>query len=97
MPVDVRIDSFPYTEFSDIRGEVVKIASDAQPPDQITPYYHFPAEIRLSKQSININGKEVPLRSGMSLNANINVRKRSVMSIFTEKFLGKIESLKYTR
>jgi HlyD family type I secretion membrane fusion protein len=97
MPVDVRIDSFPYTEFSDIRGEVVRIGSDALPPDQNTPYYRFPAEIRLSKQSINVNGKEIPLQSGMSLNANINVRKRTVMSIFTEKFLGKIESLKYTR
>jgi multidrug efflux pump subunit AcrA (membrane-fusion protein) len=97
MPVDVRIDSFPYTEFSDIRGEVVRVGSDALPPDQNTPYYRFPAEIRLSKQSININGKEIPLQSGMSLNANINVRKRTVISIFTEKFLGKIESLKYTR
>ncbi len=97
MPVDVRIDSFPYTEFSDIRGEVVRVGSDALPPDQNTPYSRFPAEIRLSKQSINVNGKEVPLQSGMSLNANINVRKRTVMSIFTEKFLGKIESLKYTR
>ncbi|MBD2431837.1 HlyD family efflux transporter periplasmic adaptor subunit [Fischerella muscicola] len=97
MPVDVRIDSFPYTEFSDIRGEVVRIGSDALPPDQNTPYYRFPAEIRLSKQSINVSGKEIPLQSGMSLNANINVRKRTVMSIFTEKFLGKIESLKYTR
>ncbi|TBR61126.1 peptidoglycan-binding protein [Westiellopsis prolifica IICB1] len=97
MPVDVRIDSFPYTEFSDIRGEVVRVGSDALPPDQNTPYYRFPAEIRLLKQSINVNGKEVPLQSGMSLNANINVRKRTVMSIFTEKFLGKIESLKYTR
>ncbi|MFB2773492.1 HlyD family efflux transporter periplasmic adaptor subunit [Pelatocladus sp. BLCC-F211] len=97
MPVDVRIDSFPYTEYSDIRGEVVRIGSDALPPDQNTPYSRFPAEIRLSKQSIDVNGKEVPLQSGMSLNANINVRKRTVMSIFTEKFLGKIESLKYTR
>ncbi|MCP6761704.1 MAG: HlyD family efflux transporter periplasmic adaptor subunit [Fischerella sp. CENA71] len=97
MPVDVRIDSFPYTEYSDIRGEVVRIGSDALPPDQNTPYSRFPAEIRLSKQSINVNGKEVSLQSGMSLNANINVRKRTVMSIFTEKFLGKIESLKYTR
>ncbi|MCX7593638.1 MAG: HlyD family efflux transporter periplasmic adaptor subunit [Fischerella sp.] len=97
MPVDVRIDSFPYTEFRDIKGQLVRVGSDALPPDQANPYYRFPAEIRLEKQSININGTEVPLQSGMSLSANINVRKRTVMSIFTEKFLGKIESLKYTR
>ncbi|MBD2199166.1 MULTISPECIES: HlyD family efflux transporter periplasmic adaptor subunit [Calothrix] len=97
MPVDVRIDSFPYTEFSDIKGQLVRIGSDALPPDQTHPYYRFSAEIRLDKQSLNVNGTEVPLQSGMSLNANINLRKRTVMSIFTDKFLGKVESLKYTR
>ncbi|OUL36028.1 peptidoglycan-binding protein [Nostoc sp. T09] len=97
MPVDVRLDSFPYTEFSDIQGDLIRVGSDALPPDQTHPYYRFPAEIRLRKQSININGTEVPLQSGMSLSANINVRKRTVMSIFTDKFLGKVESLKYTR
>ncbi|MBD2353098.1 HlyD family efflux transporter periplasmic adaptor subunit [Tolypothrix sp. FACHB-123] len=97
MPVDVRIDSFPYTEFSDIKGQLVRIGSDALPPDQTHPYYRFAAEIRLDKQSLNVNGTEVPLQSGMSLNANINLRKRTVMSIFTDKFLGKVESLKYTR
>ncbi|MBD2212344.1 HlyD family efflux transporter periplasmic adaptor subunit [Nostoc linckia FACHB-104] len=97
MPVDVRIDSFPYTEFSDIQGQLVRVGSDALPPDQTHPYYRFAAEIRLDKQSININGTEVPLQSGMSLSANVNIRKRTVMSIFTDKFLGKVESLKYTR
>lgn len=97
MPVDVRIDSFPYTEFSDIKGQLVRVGSDALPPDQTHPYYRFAAEIRLDKQSININGTEVPLQSGMSLSANVNIRKRTVMSIFTDKFLGKVESLKYTR
>ncbi|BAY07097.1 HlyD family efflux transporter periplasmic adaptor subunit [Calothrix sp. NIES-2098] len=97
MPVDVRLDSFPYTEFSDIKGELIRVGSDALPPDQTHQYYRFPAEIRLTKQSMNINGAEVPLQSGMSLSANINVRKRTVISIFTDKFLGKMESLKYTR
>ncbi|BAY24340.1 HlyD family secretion protein [Calothrix sp. NIES-2100] len=97
MPVDVRIDSFPYTEFSDIKGHLVRIGSDALPPDQTHPYYRFAAEIRLEKQALNVNGADVPLQSGMSLSANINVRKRTVMSIFTDKFLGKVESIKYTR
>ncbi len=97
MTVDVRIDSFPYTEFSDIKGELISIGSDALPPDQLNPQYRFPAQIRLDKQSINVNGRQVPLQSGMSLNANVNIRKRTVMSIFTEQFFGKIESLKYTR
>lgn len=97
MQVDVRIDSFPFSEFGDIKGKLVWIGSDALPPDQTHPYYRFPAKIRLEHQSLQINGRTVPLQSGMSVSANIKVRHRTVMSIFTEQFTQKIESLKSVR
>lgn len=97
MDVDVRIDSFPFSEFGDVKGKLVEIGSDALPPDQIHPYYRFPAKVRLSRQSLLINGRLVPLQSGMSLNANIKVRDRTVLSIFTDLFTGSVESLKFVR
>ncbi len=45
MEVDVRIDSFPFSEFGDLKGVLTKIGSDALPPDQINQFYRFPAEI----------------------------------------------------
>lgn len=97
MKVDVRIDSFPYSEFGDIKGQLVWIGSDAEPPDSIHPYYRFPAKVRLSRQSLLINGRQVPLQSGMSVSANIKVRSRTVMSIFTDLFAKSVESLKSVR
>jgi HlyD family secretion protein len=97
MPVDVRIDSFPFSEFGDIKGTLVAIGSDALPPTQIQPYYTFPAKIQLDRQSLIVNGREVKLQSGMSLTANIKVRKRSIISIFTEQFTRGMESLKFAR
>lgn len=97
MTVDVRIDSFPYSEFGDIKGTLVWIGSDALPPTQIQPYYTFPAKIRLHKQSLNVKGREIRLQSGMSLNANIKVRERTVMSIFLDQFTKAAESLKTVR
>ena len=35
MKADVRIDSFPYSEFGDVKGTLTHIGSDALPPDQI--------------------------------------------------------------
>ncbi|NEQ82220.1 MAG: hemolysin D, partial [Moorea sp. SIO2I5] len=74
---------------------VLSIGSDALPPDpaELRQDYTFPAKIELDKQFIQAYGKEVPLQSGMSISANIRVRKRTVMSIFTEMFLDKTESL----
>jgi HlyD family secretion protein len=98
MKVDVRIDSFPFSEFGDIKGEVVWVGSDALPPDQTHPYYRFPAKIRLDRQSLDVKGKSISLQSGMSISANIKVREeRRVISLFTELFTKQIESLKEVR
>lgn len=97
MPVDVRVDSFPFSEFGDIKGHIEWIGSDALPPDQVRPFYSFPAKIRIDNQIMSIHGKEVPLQSGMSISANIKVRKRTVMSIFTDLFTRQVESLKSVR
>ncbi|WP_017300551.1 HlyD family efflux transporter periplasmic adaptor subunit [Nodosilinea nodulosa] len=94
MDVDVRIDSFPYSEFGDVKGTLTHIGSDALPPDQINPNYRFPAEVTLGDQMIAIDGKPVQLQSGMSLSANIKTRPRRVITIFSDLFVRKIDTIK---
>ncbi|AFZ23103.1 ABC-type bacteriocin/lantibiotic exporter with N-terminal double-glycine peptidase domain [Cylindrospermum stagnale PCC 7417] len=95
--VDVRIDSFPFQEYGDIQGELVEIGSDALPPDQVYQFWRFAAKVRLDGQTLLINQRQVPLQSGMSVNANIKLRQRTVMSIFTDFLVQKAESLKSVR
>jgi hemolysin D len=97
MDVDVRIDSFPYSEFGDVEGTLTHIGSDALPPDEATPYYRFPADITLEDQAITINGEPIQLQSGMSLSANIKTRPRRVIMIFADLFVRKLDSLKTGR
>lgn len=97
MTVDVRIDSFPFSEFGDIKGKLVWIGSDALPPDQIYPFYRFPAKVQLETQQLQVNGRKVLLQSGMSVSTNIKIRERTVMSIFTDMFNNSVESLKTVR
>lgn len=97
MKVDVRIDSFPFSEFGDIKGQVVSIGSDALPPDQIRQFYSFPVKVHIDRQSLLYSGRELPLQSGMGVSTNIKVRHRTVMSIFTDIFTKGTESLKFVR
>lgn len=97
MTVDVRVDSFPFSEFGDLKGTLVWIGSDALPPTQMQPYYTFPAKIKLNQQALHVGGRLIALQSGMSLSANIKIRKRTVMSIFTDQFSKASESLKFVR
>jgi len=91
LKVDVRIDSFPFSEFGDVEGTVVHIGSDALPPDQINPNYRFPTEIELESQTL---GDSLTLQSGMSVTANIKLRKRRVITILSDLFVRKIDSLR---
>jgi hemolysin D len=52
MKVDIRVDSFPFSEFGDIEGELIEVGRDALPPDEIYPYYRFPAKVKLKQQFI---------------------------------------------
>lgn len=96
--VDIRIDSYPFQEYGDIKGQLISIGSDALPPDQINAYWRFPAKVRLNKQTMILRaGGELPLQSGMSINTNIKLRKRTIISIFTDFIVKKSESLKFVR
>jgi hemolysin D len=91
--VDVRIDAYSYSEYGDMEGTVKRIASDALPPDETFPYARFPAEIELENQKFISNEVPLDLRPGMSLNTNIKLRKRRVITFLTDLFVRKVSSV----
>ncbi len=97
MDVDVRFTSYNFSEFGDIKGKLISVGKDALPPDETRPYYTFPARVRLNEQTLTNNGRRLPLQSGMEVQANIRVRDRTILSIFTDKFFEQVESLKFVR
>lgn len=95
-PVDISIDSFPATDFGVLQGTVRRIGSDALPPDQLKQTYRFPAAIRLNSQQMKLKGGGQPLRLqvGMSLTANIKLRKVSYLQLLLTGFKDKADSLR---
>ena len=94
-PVDISIDSFPSSDFGVLQGTVKRIGSDALPPDQLKQTYRYPAEIALQAQQLKLkNGASLPLQVGMSLTANIKLRKVSYLQLLLGEFKDKADSLK---
>ena len=87
MSVKVRVDAYPYNEFGELSGTVSSIGSDVLEPDTQFNYYRFPVTIKLDSTSLQSKGRSLPLLSGMSASVNIVLRKRPVISIFTEQIL----------
>ena len=93
-PVDISIDSFPASDFGVLEGSVRSIGSDALPPDQNNNSYRYPADIQLNTQQLKIkDGSDLPLQVGMSLTANIKLRKVSYLQLLLQQFKDKTESL----
>ena len=97
MPADVNIDSFPATDFGVVSGVVVRIGSDALPPDQIEGrnFYSFPASISIKSQYLETSdGVKLPLQAGMSISANLKLRSVSYLQLLLNTFQTKADSLR---
>jgi len=94
-PADISIDSFPATDFGVLLGTVKRIGSDALPPDERNQTYRFPATIALDSQQLKLkSGKSLPLQVGMSLTANIKLRKVTYLQLLLGEFKDKTDSLR---
>ncbi len=97
MPVEISIDSFPSSDFGVLKGNVKRIGSDALAPSQLEQRteYKFPATIELEEQIFKLqNGSSLPLQVGMSLSANIKLRKVSYLQLLFSTFDNKTDALK---
>jgi hemolysin D len=93
-PVDISIDSFPATDFGVLQGTVRRIGSDALPPDQMKQFYRFPVDIKLNSQQLKLkSGAKLPLQVGMSLTANVKLRKVTYLQLLLSDFKDKAKSL----
>ena len=85
--VNIRVDAYPYNEFGEIEGEISSIGSDVLEPDDKFNFYRFPVTVKMENPYLIHNKKKLPLITGMSLSANIILRQRPVISLFTERIV----------
>jgi HlyD family secretion protein len=89
MPVEVRVDSFPFTEYGALKGKVSSMAADVLTPDPEHPRPYFSVSVSLDSNQLKRNGITYPLISGMAVNAMINLGKRPVISLVSDR-LGEL-------
>ena len=96
MNADISIDSFPSSDFGVLKGKVTRIGSDALEPDprKRRQEFTFPVTVQLDEQQLKLkSGSALPLQVGMSLTANIKLRKVSYLQLLLGEFQDKAESL----
>ncbi|XGB43013.1 MAG: HlyD family efflux transporter periplasmic adaptor subunit [Nodosilinea sp. LVE1205-7] len=85
MPVNVKLDSFPYQDYGVIAGKLITIAPDAQFKEGMGNVYRV--EVALEQSSIIHEGKSINLRPGETGSAEVVVRQRRIISLILEPIL----------
>lgn len=90
--VILRYEAFPYERFGQYRAVITDVSQTVwSPGDKIGPLTVREAAYRitakLDKQTVSAMGQELPLRSGMLVNADILLEKRSLLEWIFEPVL----------
>ncbi|MCF2908537.1 HlyD family type I secretion periplasmic adaptor subunit [Pseudoalteromonas sp. DL2-H2.2] len=75
--VEVKIDSFPFTRYGIVEGEVLDVSTDAVEDEQLGLY--FPVKVAINQQTIQVDGRVVPLSAGMSVSAEVKTGQRRII------------------
>ncbi|PHR59278.1 MAG: hypothetical protein COA43_09060 [Robiginitomaculum sp.] len=78
------VDAFPYQKFGVQKGTIRTVSTSPYRPGELDapiPYDQsvYRVTVGLSKQSVTAYGKEVPLKSGMTLQGDLIVDRRTLM------------------
>ena len=93
----VRVDAFNFTQFGYLNGIIYSIGADAEMPNDNNSTFTFPVEIELERNYLMTNGIKIPLKSGMSITANIKLREKRLISVVSDIFNNNYDALRRLR
>lgn len=103
-PAELSLDTFPAQDYGHVQATVLRIGSDALTPEEMkttlgteTTGLYYPVILRLKRQNLLAGGKAVPLKTGMSLTADLRLRQRSFAQIVGGMFSDKRRELERLR
>jgi hemolysin D len=80
IPVSVKIDTFDFQKYGILKGTVRNVSKHSTEDEKLGPVYEV--FINPINTTLIVEGKQVPMTSGMSLTAEIKISKRRIIEFF---------------
>ena len=97
MVAQIRVDAFPYTQFGAIPGALKSVGTLPLAADEKNPLPRFPAYIRLDRDYVTRDNQRFPVSAGQSVQANLVLRDKRVISLLTDAVQKALDSLRSIR
>ena len=92
--VELSIDSYPSSDFGGVDGIISFISANSRKIDNRDSNLFYEAKVKLNNQLLELNsGKNLSLKPGMSLTANIKLRRLSYLQLLFSIFSDKSKSI----
>jgi hemolysin D len=92
-PVEIKVETFPFTLYGTIPGRVLSRADDAAPIDKVGLVY--PTRVSMERATMPVAGTLVPLSPGMAVTVEIKTGQRRVIEYLLSPLLKSVhESLR---
>lgn len=79
MPVQVKLDAYPYQDYGIIPGRVNFISADSKSDQQLGEVYQL--EITLQKDYVTEDRHQIKLKAGQTATADIIIRRRRILDV----------------
>lgn len=97
MPVEVRVVSFPFSDYGSLQGTLKRIGADALPQESQPGQEVYPATVRLKQSDLERRGQRYPLRSGMAVTGLIQLGNRPLLALMNDRIGEFLDSLRMMR
>jgi hemolysin D len=92
-PVEIKVETFPFTLYGTIPGRVLTVSDDAVPIDKVGLVY--PTRVSMDRGTMHVEGKQVHLTPGMAVTVEIKTGQRRVIEYLLSPLLKSVrESLR---
>lgn len=84
LPAKLKFDAFPFQDYGTVEGTVVEVSPDAQLDKDLGSFYKV--TIAPKQTAIAAKGRNIPLRPGLALTAEIVTERKSILNLILEPF-----------
>jgi HlyD family secretion protein len=82
MPVQVKLDAYPYQDYGIVSGKVTSISPDAKPDDKLGPVYRL--KVELDRNYVKAEHGTIQFKAGQTASADIIIRRRRIADILLD-------------